>query len=232
MTIFEIMEKNAHDRRNIEHYDVLWNGSEEWVLLERNEPILSSGKKLYWPYNLSNPKDEVPELILVKALEKMEKENVRIFSLKESLEDPLRDYCWKSGCSYRLITNNAFEVLVKDWNFFIKLVLDVEYFDFFEYLNYLDSRKLLSELFEMFKAPNSIIEETKKNDNKLHSFLKPFPEGLLGEQLSKSIDREKYWYYFSIPPSVSLDWIDSPSSVMDFYEMLSGKSNNDSKQNK
>ena len=220
------MEKNAQDKRNIEHYSVLWDGSEEWVLLERNEPPLSSGKKLYWPFNLSNPQDDVSELILGKALEKMQEKNVRIFSLKESLEDPLRDYCWKSGCHYTLITNNAFEVLVPDWSFFVKLVLAEKYLDFFEYLNYLDSRNLLSELFDKFKAPSSLIEATKKNDDRLLSFLKPFPEGLLGEKLSRSINKEKYWYYFAIPPNVSLDWIDSPSSIMGFYEMLSGKKEN------
>ncbi len=111
MTINEIMDKNAHDKRDIEHYNVLWDGSEEWVLLERNESPLPSGQKLYWPYNLSNPQDEISELILVKALEKMQSENVRIFSLKENLDDPLRDYCWKNGFGYSLITNNAFEVL-------------------------------------------------------------------------------------------------------------------------
>ena len=54
-------------------------------------------------------------------------------------------------------------------------------------------------------------------------FLKHFPEGLLGKQLSNSIDREKHWYYFAIPPNVSLDWIDSPYTIIGFYEMLSGK---------
>jgi hypothetical protein len=77
----------------------------------------------------------------------------------------------------------------------------------------------------MFQAPSSIIEETKKNDNKLFLFLKHFPEGLLGKQLSNSIDREKHWYYFAIPPNVSLDWIESPFTIIGFYEMLSGKKN-------
>jgi hypothetical protein len=140
------MDKNAHDKRNLEHYRVLWDGSQEWVLLERNESLLSSGQKLYWPFNLSNPQDEVPELILIKALEKMQEENVRIFSLTKNLDDPLRDCCWKNGFHYSLITNNAFEVLVSDWSFFIKHVLSGKYFDFFEYLNYLNGRRLLSDL--------------------------------------------------------------------------------------
>jgi hypothetical protein len=148
----------------------------------------------------------------------MQKENVRIFTLKESLDDPLRDYRWKNRLGYSLIANNDFEVLASEWSIFTENVLLERYFDFLEYVNYLDRRRLFDELHNKFEASTPAIEDIKDHDNKLFSFLRPFPEGLLGEKFSKSVDKQKYWYYFSIPPNVSLDWLNSPSSIIGFYE--------------
>ncbi len=222
MTIDELIKKNSHDKWNIENYSIFWDGSERWVLLERNEPPLPSGQKLYWPYNLDNPNDLVHELLWVKAINKMLENNVKVISLTESLDDPIRDFCWKKGCHYYTIIE-TFGELVPNWEHFAKKLLSEKYIDFFEYLFSLDGRSFLEELFEKFDVPQSIVDRVKHIDNKLKIFLTPYPTSIFGKEAIASMDKEKFWYYYVIPPYVTEDWIESPDNIKDIYNLIFGE---------
>jgi hypothetical protein len=139
-------KKNQTGHRNIETYSFLWDKSQpSWHLLQRRERS-QSGDPLYWPFNVDNPTQMVPEAAFyLGIIENMLTHQVPIISFEQQLTDPLQDYCWKAGYSYPVITG-TFTYLLPQWEATVAAIIAGELPDFYEYLNDMDGRKILDQL--------------------------------------------------------------------------------------
>jgi hypothetical protein len=194
----------------IEDYQYLWDGSSPaWCLLETKS--WAESEKSFIVFNSQNL-IESPVInwrYWLDVQSRMIEAGVRIISLDEKLEDPVREYCRQVGWSEH-ITHGTFDYLIEQWEVFVKKVVSGTYRGRNDYLYDLGFREYLEQLIEFAgdAVPSGIRERMYQLDIELQSVLQPFSlVSIWGAEFSNEVySREKHWYYFMLPTYTAETW--------------------------
>jgi hypothetical protein len=194
----------------LEDYQYLWDGSSpSWCLLETKS--WAEGEKSFIIFNSQNP-IESPVINWRYRLDlqnRMIEAGVKIISLDEKLEDPVREYCRQVGWSEH-ITRGTFDYLIEQWEVFVKKVVSGTYQGRDDYLYDLGFRDYLEQLIEFAgdAISSGIRERMYQLDIELQSVLQPFSLGSIwGAEFTNEVySREKHWYYFMLPTYTAETW--------------------------
>ncbi|MEP0868871.1 hypothetical protein NDA01_03545 [Trichocoleus desertorum AS-A10] len=169
-------------------------GEKSFIIFNSQNPIESPA--INWRYGLA-------------VQSKMIEAGVRIISLNEKLEDPLREYCRQAGWSEETI-RGTFDYLIERWEVFVKKVISGTYRGRDDYLYDLGFKEYLEQLIEFAgdAALSGIKERTYQLDVELKSMLQPSSVGSIwgAEFTNKTYSREKHWYYFMLPTYTAEAW--------------------------
>jgi hypothetical protein len=194
----------------LEDYRYFWDGtSPGWCLLETKSWV--EGEKRFIVFNFQNP-IEYPFVNWRYSLDvqsKMIEAEVRIISLDEKLEDPVRDYCRQAGWGEGII-HGTFDYLIERWEVFVQTVVSGTYRGRNDYLHDLGFREYLEQLIEVASdaAPSGTKERMYQLDIELKSVLQPSSVGSIwGAEFTNEVySREKHWYYFMLPTYTAKVW--------------------------
>ncbi|MBD2122460.1 hypothetical protein [Trichocoleus sp. FACHB-262] len=195
---------------SLEDYQYLWDGSSPtWCLLETKP--WNQEENRFIIFNSQNP-IESPAInwrYKLAVQSKMIEAGIRIISLDEQLEDPVREYCRQEGRDEEMI-RRTFDYLIERWEIFVKKVLSGTYRGRDDYLYDLGFRSYLEQLIEFAgdMTPSSIKKQMYQLDSELKTILQPSSVGSIwgAEFTNELYSREKHWYYFMLPTYTAEVW--------------------------
>lgn len=195
---------------SLEDYQYLWDGSSPaWCLLETKPRNQEENRFII--FNSQNPIESpaINRHYRLAVQSRMIEAGIRIISLDEQFEDPIRDYCRQTGWDEEMI-RGTFDYLLEQWEIFVKKVVSGTYWGRNDYLYDLGFRDYLERLIDFAgdAVPSGIRERMYQLDVKLQSVLEPFSMGSIwGAEFSNEVySREKHWYYFMVPTYTSEAW--------------------------
>ena len=195
---------------SLKGYQYLWDGSSPaWCLLEIK--FWDEGEKSFIIFNSQNP-IESPAInwrYRLAIQSKMFEAGIRIISLDERLEDPIREYCRQAGWNEEII-RGTFNYLIEQWESFVKKVTSGIYRGRDDYLYDLGFRNYLEQLIEFAgdATPLGLKEQMDQLDVELKTTLQPSSIGSIwgAEFTNETYSREKHWYYFMLPTYAAEAW--------------------------
>lgn len=135
--------------------------------------------------------------------------HVPILSFEYHLTDPVQDYCWRAGYSYPVIIG-TYTYLLAQWETVVESVLTGDIPCFYDYVNAMDGRKILDQLFAIpnGKIPVSVRIRVTTADARLRSSLVPSSVCIWGAEQAETYgySPETHWYYYTIPVHAPPDW--------------------------
>ena len=197
---------------DVNTYSFLWEkGGSQFCLLECTN---SQGTRYYQIYNPEDPADIVifkPEHRHMRqvVIEKMLASNVKIISLDDKLDDPMRDFIRRQGWAPHIL-RNGLDYLILRWGKIVSNVVDGKPQYYYDYLNDMDTRRILGEILDRF--PNEIksedVQRVQDLDANIRKVLVPTKSCIWGENTAqkRNYTADIHWYYYHYPPVIDNSW--------------------------
>lgn len=124
------------------------------------------------------------------------------------MSDPVRDYLQDRGCGEHIV-RGGLAGLVEAWEQIVEAVAAGYSLDLDDYLNDLDTRQLLAEVWAVapLSAQPELQTRVKESDAQLKSLLQPVEECLWGDEVAavEGWTREENWWYYGFPRNAGTD---------------------------